>query len=154
MKVDDSDDSDGDVGVPLVVVDSLSSAPTSQGKGNRKEQPLAELPMKGYVDTAILDCFQLAVRTHDYGSNGCITISEGHPGTENNCNEMDWKSPLEERSGESLDTNKIDLSVLKTWNPKPLTLPVWAVDPYVATNGSVAAKGDVSETSSKEPEKM
>ena len=109
-------DNDDDIGVPLIVVDSLTPAAPSTVAVNQTEQQKLQISQQDCLETAILDCFALAVRTHD------------HDGA--NTSEMDWMPPssLKETSRTIRDSAGNDLSFLKTWTPKPLTLPSWAAD--------------------------
>ena len=115
---------DDDIGVPLIVVDSLAPAASSTVAVNRTEQQKLQSSQQGCLETAILDCFALAVRTHDHDANESST----------NASEMDWMPPssLKETSRTIRDSTGNDLSFLKTWTPKPLTLPNWAAVPYIA----------------------
>ena len=120
MVGDVESDNDDDIGVPLIVVDSLAPAAPSTVAVIQTEQQKLQISQQDCLETAILDCFALAVRTHD------------HDGA--NTSEMDWMPPssLKETSRTIRDSTGNDLSFLETWTPKPLTLPIWAAVPYIA----------------------
>ena len=124
MVGDVESDNDDDIGVPLIVVDSLAPAAPSTVAVNQTEQQKLQSSQQGCLETAILDCFALAVRTHDHDANEFSA----------NTSELDWMPPpsLKETSRTIRDSTGNDLSFLKTWSPKPLTLPIWAAGPYIA----------------------
>lgn len=74
------------------------------------EQPKAQRPVEGlkWKDDAIQDCFQLALSTHDDEIN--------------NKERNYWSLP---------PFGNEDHEHLELWRPASLTLPFWAVDPYV-----------------------
>jgi hypothetical protein len=74
-------------------------------KASKPQRPPDELE---WDDTAISSCLDLAMATHD-----------------DDTKDMEWHMP---RLG-----NASDNEILATWRPKSLKLPVWAVDPFVAS---------------------
>jgi hypothetical protein len=74
-------------------------------KASKPQQPPDELE---WDDTAILSCLDLTMATHD-----------------DDTKDMEWPMP---RLG-----NAIDNEIISTWRPNSLKLPVWAVDPFVAS---------------------
>ena len=65
-------------------------------------------------ENAIQECFLLAIKSHD---NKAITASTL----------WQWRKPNDEStSGPAVDP-KVEEEVMKTWNPRPLFLPTWAV---------------------------
>jgi hypothetical protein len=107
-----------DMNIPLDVVESFSTTPGKQcGRVPPTTATLSQLnpaQSMNLVDTAILDCFHLAVCTHDTDK-----LEQAQQP------EMDWKAPpLHEDDIESED------EFLKKWIPScALALPIWAVGP-------------------------
>jgi hypothetical protein len=96
---DDEHDSDtSSIGVPLVMVCPSTGLPVVPLKAERPPDGLE------WNDAAILDCWNLAVTTHD----------QEQP--------MEWQAP-------SL-VNREDHEFLVNWKPRSFPLPLWAVDAF------------------------
>jgi len=93
--------------------DSLMMDVPLVGHAGELPLPKLEAPPEGmsWKESAILECMDLALKSHD----------DDHPLTN-----FVWKSPLENEEEYIADS-------IKDWIPKPLSLPIWAVDPCLAT---------------------
>jgi hypothetical protein len=115
---DDDDDSSLLVDVPLI-------EHPGQASPKKLEEPPEGLQ---WNDDAILECFQLAVATHDQTTT--ILPQATHADSNDNYTlkilPFEWSAPTNNNSKSS------DMEFLSTWKPKSLPLPIWAVDPFVA----------------------
>ena len=98
--VDDSDDDDDDD-------DSLSIVVLEGPPPMKLEKPSEGLQ---WDDLAIDDCFRLAIATHDAAAANASDEA------------LQWNLPPL--------GNMDDNDFLSTWQPKPLSLPLWAVQPF------------------------
>lgn len=95
-------DTDSSIGIPLISV-----APDEMVHVMKEK---AEFPPDGlqWNDTAILDCWNVAIQGHD----------DPEP--------VEWRAP-------SL-VNQRDVELLTNWRPKSISIPVYIVDPFLHTD--------------------
>ena len=100
IQCDNQDDSDDDssIGVPLITVAPDATLPAIREKVERPPEGLQ------WSDTAIVDCWNVAVKSHD------------------NSEPPQWRSP-------SL-VDEHDMEMWTKWRPKSVPIPLWAVDPF------------------------
>lgn len=114
----EDDDYDDDDDSSLLEVDIPLYETPGQGLPKKLEAPPDGMAWK---DTAILECLELALKSHNHAEPATFI----------------WKSPLQEET-----TNET-----KSWISKPLSLPAWAANPFAEILKSSATAGDSYATS-------
>lgn len=95
---EDESDDNSSIGVPLISVAPGEALPAMKEKIERPPDGLQ------WNDTAIMDCWNVAINSHD------------------NSETSEWRAP-------SL-INQRDMELLTRWKPNSLSIPLWAVDPF------------------------
>ena len=110
----DGDESSDDDSSLLVHVPLLQSSAEVASK-------ILDKPPEGFEwnDNAIVECFELAVKSHDNKNNNDDNYNTGNGGNRTN---LEWYPPPTRNSG--------DLVGVSSWQPKRLPLPTWAKDPF------------------------
>lgn len=121
---DDDDDDDSSLLVDVPLIEHPGQAPPK-----KLEEPPEGLQ---WNDGAILECFQLAVATHDQTTT--LPPQAATPPADDSNDKstltmlsFEWSAPTQNSK-----SNSSDIEFLSTWKPKSLPLPIWAVDPFVA----------------------
>ena len=100
IHADDENESDSgsSIGIPLISVAHDEMLPAMKEKVERPPDGLQ------WNDTAIVDCWNVAIHSHDSPEPA------------------EWQAP-------SL-VNQKDMELLTNWRPKSMSIPIWAVDPF------------------------
>ncbi|KAL3944666.1 MAG: hypothetical protein SGBAC_001274 [Bacillariaceae sp.] len=106
IHVEDENDSDDDSSIGVPLI-SVAHDEALPALKEKVERPADGLQ---WSDTATMDCWNIAIQGHD----------DPEP--------AEWRAP-------SL-VNQKDMELLTNWQPKSLSIPIWAVDPFSHTDKS------------------
>lgn len=107
IHVEDENDSDDDSSIGVPLISVAHDEAPLPAMKEKVERPADGLQ---WSDTATMDCWNVAIQGHD----------DPEP--------AEWRAP-------SL-VNQKDMELLTNWNPKSLSIPIWAVDPFSHTEKS------------------
>lgn len=138
---DDADDDDDDVDDESSL---LADVPFFDDPGQVPRKKL-EQPPEGlqWKDDAILECFQLAVATHDQTTITSTISSNREKEAEQDSDSVllsfEWSAPTTDSKNTQSPSKSSEMEFLSMWKPKHLPLPIWAVDPFAAAVATTAA---------------